>query len=145
MLLIRRKTTGEIYFPKGRKNIGETLEDAAVRETYEETGFRVTLLSLPTPTLATPPTATQSGSETSAITEPVAVSQRTTDRQLKIIFLFAAKGNSPAIPDAGTQQEGEDFEPLWVKVDDAVERLTFEDDRQIALYIINASDLVFSQ
>lgn len=137
LLLIRWKKNQEVLLPKGRKNIGETLEDAALRETYEETGFRVTLFPLPIPTLATSATAVDHFGRLSAVTEPVAVSQRLIDNKLKLIFWFAAKGDSTAAPSTGTQQEGEDFEPVWADLDGAVQSLTFDDDRQIAQAVIN--------
>lgn len=136
MLLIRWKTNGEVFLPKGRKNIDEALEDAAVRETYEETGFRVTLLPLRIPTLATP-AAADPDRHLSAVTEPVAVSQRHKDNKLKIILWYVAKGDSTAAPDAGTQQEGEDFEPVWAHLDNAVQSLTFDDDKRIAQRVID--------
>ncbi|TCD71180.1 hypothetical protein EIP91_012129 [Steccherinum ochraceum] len=40
------------FFPKGRKDMGESLTDAALREAYEESGYRVSLMPLPTPTRA---------------------------------------------------------------------------------------------
>ncbi|KFY08540.1 hypothetical protein V492_06144 [Pseudogymnoascus sp. VKM F-4246] len=130
ILLIRWKKNGEIFLPKGRKNIGESLEDAAVRETYEETGFRVTILPLPIPTLATPDAAIKQVSEEN--TEPIAFSQRVTDNNtLKLIFWFSAKGDSTVAPESGTQEEGEDFDPIWEDLDSVIETLTFADDRQI--------------
>jgi 8-oxo-dGTP pyrophosphatase MutT (NUDIX family) len=128
LLLIRWKKNQDVLLPKGRKNIGEKLEDAALRETYEETGFRVT---------ATPATASDPFDQSSAVTEPVAVSQRLIDNKLKLIFWFAAKGDSTAAPSTGTQQEGEETEPVWADLNDAVQSLTFDDDRQIAQAVIN--------
>ncbi|RDL36702.1 Uncharacterized protein BP5553_06054 [Venustampulla echinocandica] len=127
MLLIRWKKNGEVFLPKGRKNIGETLENAAIRETYEETGFRVTLLPLRIPTLATPVAAANLDGELT--TEPVA-------------------GDSTATPDAGTQEEGEDFDPVWADLENAVQTLTFDDDKQIAQTVVKlfrASSIVESQ
>lgn len=80
VLLIRWKNNGEIFLPKGRKNIGESLEDAAIRETYEETGFQVAIAPLRVPTLATPGTAVDEQVD-GLNTEPIAftsVSQTTT-------------------------------------------------------------------
>lgn len=131
VLLIRWKKNGEVFLPKGRKNIGESLEDAAVRETYEETGFRVAILPMRIPTLATPGTDDEQTNELN--TEPIAFSQRLTDNNtIKLIFWFAAKGDSTAEPDSGTQEEGEDFDPIWVHLNSAIETLTFADDRRIA-------------
>ena len=137
ILLIRWSENQEIYLPKGRKNIGETLEDAALRETYEETGSRVTLFRLPVPTLATLAGDVEAVGQMSATTEPVAISQRLVHDKLKIIFWFAARGDSTAVPETGTQQEGEDFEPLWVDLDSGVQSLTYDDDKQIARAVID--------
>ena len=42
--------------PKGRKDIGESIAEAALRETFEETGYRCSnFLPLPVPTLAPSP------------------------------------------------------------------------------------------
>ncbi|CAL1694445.1 unnamed protein product [Somion occarium] len=38
------------FLPKGRKDVGETLEHAALREAYEETGYRAEFLPLYSPT-----------------------------------------------------------------------------------------------
>ncbi|KAL1846789.1 hypothetical protein Plec18170_008930 [Paecilomyces lecythidis] len=138
VLVIRWKKTGEIFLPKGRKNIGENLEDAALRETHEETGFRVALLALPIPTLATPAAAVDDQPEDpNVVTEPVAVSHRFRNNKLKIIFWFVAQGDATATPDSGTQQEGEDFESIWIDRDQAVAILTFDDDRSIAQTVID--------
>lgn len=134
MLLIRYRKDGQVFFPKGRKNIGETLEDAAVRETYEETGFRVTLLPLRIPTLATPAADTNLGDVLS--TEPVAVAQFFKGDTLKLIFWFSAKGDSTATPDVGTQEEGEDFDPFWADLESAVQTLTYDDDKHIAQTVV---------
>ncbi|PQE16683.1 nudix domain-containing protein [Rutstroemia sp. NJR-2017a BBW] len=135
MLLIRWKKNREVFLPKGHKNIGETLEDAAIRDTYEETGVRVTLLSLQIPNLATPGAGAKQGCGLN--TEPVALSQRTmNDGVLKIIIWFVAQRNSMVAHDVGTQEEGEDFDPLWVGLGNAVRTLTFDDDKEIAERVI---------
>lgn len=55
VLLIWNKKLEIYQLPKGRKNIGEDMLSAAVRETYEETGVRATPLRLKIATRATPP------------------------------------------------------------------------------------------
>jgi 8-oxo-dGTP pyrophosphatase MutT (NUDIX family) len=55
VLLIWNKNLGIYQLPKGRKNIGEDMLSAAMRETYEETGVRATPLRLKIATRATPP------------------------------------------------------------------------------------------
>lgn len=49
IVLIRRKNPpfrGEIALPGGFVNVGETVEDACIREAYEETNIRVTIKKL---------------------------------------------------------------------------------------------------
>jgi len=43
------------FLPRGRKDMGETIEETAVREGYEESGYRCTLMPLDVPTNATRP------------------------------------------------------------------------------------------
>lgn len=55
ILLIRSRVSGEHMLPKGRKDVGETLEETAKRETFEETGISVKLRLVGIYTLATLP------------------------------------------------------------------------------------------
>jgi ADP-ribose pyrophosphatase YjhB (NUDIX family) len=55
VLLIWNKKLKIYQLPKGRKNIGEDMLSAAIRETYEETGVKSTPLRLKIATRATPP------------------------------------------------------------------------------------------
>ncbi|RYP58989.1 hypothetical protein DL769_008726 [Monosporascus sp. CRB-8-3] len=134
VLLIRRRKTGEVFLPKGRKDLGETFEETATRETFEETGIPVQLLPVEIKTLATSPSSssTTGAEHPGAITEPIAVAQRVTDGKLKIIFWFVASGDSTAVRQEGTQQENEDFDTLWVHFDHVESTLSFDDDRGIA-------------
>ncbi|KAM3549269.1 hypothetical protein MY1884_008814 [Beauveria asiatica] len=135
VLLIRSRGAGEYYLPKGRKDIDEFLEDAALRETWEETGVRAQLLPVRISTRATTSAAGGGGGGAdlaSCVTEPLAVAQRVSDGVLKIIFWFVAAADSAAAPEEGMQQEGEDFEALWVGWDKVRSTLTFEDDWRIA-------------
>ncbi len=55
VLVIYNRRLGIWQLPKGRKNIGEDLESAALRETYEETGVHAVLLPLKIRTRSTNP------------------------------------------------------------------------------------------
>ncbi|OIW31333.1 hypothetical protein CONLIGDRAFT_310541 [Coniochaeta ligniaria NRRL 30616] len=55
VLLIWNRNLKIYQLPKGRKNIGEDMLSAAMRETYEETGVTATPLRLKIATRATPP------------------------------------------------------------------------------------------
>jgi 8-oxo-dGTP pyrophosphatase MutT (NUDIX family) len=139
ILLVRTRSTNETSLPKGRKDENECLKTAALRETYEETGYPATILPLKVPTNAT------NRSVHGEHTEPIAITQRVTDSVLKIIFWYAASVDSQAVLEQGTQQEGEDFESVWVDWSQASTALTFADDGEIAqLAIRAASDLVSS-
>lgn len=130
VLLILHGKKGEYLLPKGRKDVGEGLEATALRETYEETGFRCKLLPLSFPTLATNQVAG------GLVTEPLAVTQRITQGKLKIILWYAAQADSTAKQVDGTQMEDEDLTSVWVDVPEVASTLTFEDDRAIASKVI---------
>jgi ADP-ribose pyrophosphatase YjhB (NUDIX family) len=46
MVVLKGKETGKITFPGGYRNLGETLEEAAKREFYEETGMFINQIEL---------------------------------------------------------------------------------------------------
>ncbi|KAH9943872.1 hypothetical protein B0H21DRAFT_471675 [Amylocystis lapponica] len=52
IVLLRDLATHCWFLPKGRKDVGESLEQTALREAYEESGFQVQFLPLYTPTNA---------------------------------------------------------------------------------------------
>lgn len=133
ILLIHLRSTNETFLPKGRKDENECLKAAALRETYEETGYSATILPLKVPTLATNRTGD------GAHEESIAVTQRVKDGVLKIIFWYAASVDSREVPEQGTQQEGEDFEPIWVDCTQPLAALTFDDDREVARLAIDAA------
>lgn len=132
LLMVRLRSTNEIFLPKGRKDENECLKTAAARETHEETGYHATILPLNVPTRAT----NRSGD--GEHTEPIAITQRITDGVLKIIFWYVASVDSQALPVQGTQQEGEDFESVWMDCGQALAALTFADDREITQMAIHA-------
>jgi 8-oxo-dGTP pyrophosphatase MutT (NUDIX family) len=166
ILLLKWLPANEVLLPKGRKDIGESLETTALRETYEETGLRVNSLPINAETLQTRPRIEQkwriaseqalaediTTTNTTAVAsanppilegdrglhkEAIAVQHRITSTgALKIIFWFVATGDAEAVPDEGTQDEGEDFENLWVKWEAIDAMLTWEDDRRLARYVV---------
>lgn len=128
VLLIYSRETNEYLLPKGRKNVEETLEEAALRETLEETGYKATLLPLSIPTRAT----SASPSASSLVTEPVCMSQRETDGVLKVIFWFAAEADSSTVELERPRQPGEEnYETVWMSFDEAKSKISFDDDREI--------------
>jgi 8-oxo-dGTP pyrophosphatase MutT (NUDIX family) len=141
-LLIRwRNPDGgvELMLPKGRKSIGETLEDAALRETLEETGYQAALLPLPVPTLATPDETAQQSHLT---TEPVSVTERYRGDVRKIIFWYAAQADSTLTPQRGVVQEGEDFEAVWADLSSVVDLVTHDTDRHVLMEVLRLVELL---
>jgi 8-oxo-dGTP pyrophosphatase MutT (NUDIX family) len=129
----------ELMLPKGRKNIGETLEDAALRETLEETGYRASLLPLPVPTLAT---SDGTSKQNVLTTEPVSVTERYRSDVRKIIFWFAAQAGSTLSPQRGVVQEGEDFEAVWEDFASVVNLVTHDSDRQVLMEVLRLVELL---
>lgn len=99
----------ELMLPKGRKSIAETLEQAALRETLEETGYEASLLPLPIQTLATSNGTSKQGD---LVTEPICMTERNSGAVRKIIFWFAAQADSTAALRGQMLQEDEDFEAV---------------------------------
>ena len=123
--------------PKGRKNVGESLEAAAVRETLEESGYKCTLINHHLPTKAL-------NMDDSLHAEPIAVQQRMSEGIRKIIFWYAAQVDSSSQPMSGMQEEGEDFEVRWADAKDAACQLSFADDRRIVEKALEALQSVRS-
>ena len=110
VLLLYYLPRQEYLLPKGRKNVGESLEAAAVRETREESGYQAHLYPHSLPTGATL-------LQSSKHTEPFAVQQRLTQKGVrKIIFWYLANVDSSATPLADLREVGKDFEVCWGKL-----------------------------
>jgi len=131
VLILYYRTKGEYLLPKGRKNVGESLQAAAERETWEESGYTCRLLQHNFPTRTPQPPRRPH-------TEPIAVQQRLTDGIRKIIFWYVAQADSSDQPTAQTQEEGEDFEVRWVCRKDAPSTMSFEEDRKIVEKALSA-------
>lgn len=130
MLIIRDRTNGEYKLPRGRKDWDETLEAAAERETFEESGVRCRLLPVPVQTRATPPkqhpllsmAAFNDSGEVSLgvpLTEPFALMQHFQDNgALSVVFFFVASADSRVAFTGNTQNWDEDYEAVWVPFGD---------------------------
>ncbi|KAF6815893.1 hypothetical protein CPLU01_14004 [Colletotrichum plurivorum] len=85
-LLVRWREEGQHTLPPDvKKDLGETLEEAATRGTFEQTGFRVDLLPVEIPTLATLPSGVAELPET--VTEPIAMTRSiASNGSLQVVF-----------------------------------------------------------
>lgn len=126
---------GEFFLPKGRKNVGESLEAAAIRETYEETGFSCKLLPVTMPSRVTP----RSGSKAhypdvvrmfEGVTEPICISIRPgPNGSQKIIFWFIATTDGSYTKETQIENE-QQFHVDFYTIEDAIAKLTFEEDKE---------------
>ncbi len=89
-------------FPKGHVENGETREEAALRETEEETGIKAQIISSPV----------------------VVPSQRPGDERKVYFFPSVYVSGEPG------PQEGETDEVMWVETEKAYSLLSFEADRK---------------
>lgn len=147
ILLIFNQKLQIYQLPKGRKDIGEDFVSAAIRETYEETGYRVELLPLLVGTRATVPPHTIQGpapakkvevATDTLNTEPLAMCTYP-DPQTesltpvhKMVFYYAARLEASEIsPDSGTQKSHERMVNAWVSPSEALALLRFKAERNV--------------
>ncbi|KAJ4320528.1 hypothetical protein N0V84_005814 [Fusarium piperis] len=141
--LLRNTYNNTYQLPKGRKNIDEDLLAAALRETYEETGLSVTPLPLKVATRATP-TQDMLGTFDTRVNpdvtdgllncevSSVCVYPCLHTGAFKMVFWFAAKVDSTAIPDEGTREAWEEHLKLeWVDATEAAAMMAFKSNGQV--------------
>lgn len=131
----------EYVLAKGRRNCGETTSDTAVREVEEETGYRCRLLPVTMSTRAPPMNEVGELEDVprtfSNITEPFFLQVRQLDgSNLKVIWWFIAAICEDRI-DCQQQKEEQKFKAKFYKYEAALERLSFENDRQMVRKAIN--------
>ena len=138
VLLVHYRPKHEHFLPKGRKNVGEPLALAAVRETLEETGHACGVRAHALPTTAPDPDPEPDDLHM----EPIAVQQRVVDGVRKIIFWYVAVGDSRATPRERTDEDAEMFEARWVPFEEAGTRMSFEDDRKVLATALAAAERI---
>ena len=105
LLLLRHRHGGHWSFPKGHVEAGETEEQTAHREIFEETGVQVTL---------------QDGFRH-------AVEYSPKPGVKKQVVYFLGEAHSAAL----VRQEEEISELRWVPIGDALKAVTFQNDRML--------------
>ncbi|KAG8986144.1 hypothetical protein FRB94_003701 [Tulasnella sp. JGI-2019a] len=135
--LLRSRRSSEVVLPKGHKDLGESLEEAALRETYEETGWRCEFLPVNLLTRVPPPGHASGDAPRMASAvkgEAIAVTLRHMDksgRNVKFVWWFVAQVTG-STRDEGTQMANENFDVEWVAADDAVKVLSRPGDKDAA-------------
>lgn len=107
--LVHKTKTNEWLLPKGRVEEGETLEQTAEREIFEETGYKNRPLKL-----------------LSVQVRPDIVDSS----KNKVIFWFCSLLSEGGKVE-NTQAEGEDFTGKWFDVKEALTVLKWEDDKKL--------------
>ncbi|KAG8748398.1 hypothetical protein FRC10_005945 [Ceratobasidium sp. 414] len=144
-VLLRRRPTlqvGILYhakedrhiLPKGRKDRGESIQETALRETYEETGHRCRYLPLNMKTRSQLPYVYVKDHPTYATSavEPIAMFMRhAAERDIKLIFWYVAEVDEKHAHEKGTQTGGEDYETRFVDADEVLDILTYTCDREV--------------
>ncbi|KAF1347297.1 NUDIX domain-containing protein [Lizonia empirigonia] len=139
--------TNEWMLPKGRRNIGESRKDAALREVAEETGLQCRLLPVTMPTRAcapsAPPDAPDEARTHTDITEPFMCTVRELPKGngTKLIWWYIAVLEYDAYSRKGPGEA--QFKPEFFTADEAVQKLHFESDREVlrkAVEIINTTE-----
>ncbi|KIP02358.1 hypothetical protein PHLGIDRAFT_79223, partial [Phlebiopsis gigantea 11061_1 CR5-6] len=134
VVVVYDEKNGYWFLPKGRKDVGESLEAAALREAYEESGYRAEFLPLSIPSNApTPPS--QRPRLLHPNTEPIYMSthrwyrpQRYQPRDasggeyLTFWYVGMIPDDAQWHPDTGMQDE-KDYRAHLLEYQDAMEKL----------------------
>ncbi|KAH0581255.1 hypothetical protein H2248_012361 [Termitomyces sp. 'cryptogamus'] len=132
--LLESAARNEWVLPKGRKDRSESIENTAVRETLEETGYPCELWPLRMPTRAPTPGDT-SGEDVVKIAEklvePIAITVRDLrDKGAKIIWWYITRTTGQErIAESQTAYEA--YKARFMEPAVAIERLTYQNDREI--------------
>eukprot|EP00924_Labyrinthula_sp_SR-Ha-C_P000982 snap_masked-scaffold_7-processed-gene-9.41-mRNA-1 protein AED:1.00 eAED:1.00 QI:0/-1/0/0/-1/1/1/0/304 len=133
VIVENRKKDGSVEFvlPKGRKNVGEDVQDAALRETFEETGYPCELFPLLMETRATETTDLEDlVREKKNISEPFCICTRTNIKSgMKLIFWYISKVTGKYV--SNTQMQNEDLSPVELPYMEAIEKLSFQDEKNM--------------
>ena len=114
MLLLDRPARGEVRLPKGHVEPGESLREAALREVREESGYAdVDIVA-----------------DLGTIVNHFVVPDRGRDVvREEVFFLMRMQSDEPFVQD---DHDASQFNTLWVPLDEAPARLTYESEKEFA-------------
>lgn len=118
LLLLDRPDRGEVRLPKGHIDPGENVEDTALRETEEEAGFA--------------DLAVLADLGSNRVEFDYKENHYIRDEHY---FLMALRSPRQSQRPANDAQQ---FRPLWVELDEAVNRLTFATEQQVVQKAVEA-------
>ena len=114
MLLLDRPMRGEVRLPKGHVEPGESPRDTALREVREEAGYAdLEILA-----------------DLGTLMNHFFVPDRAREvKREEIFFLMRLRSDEPFVRD---DHDAGQFQALWVPLDEAPARLTFESEKEFA-------------
>lgn len=112
-LIIFRKKTNDYTLPKGHVEEGEGLEEAAVRETFEETGYN-TKITQPIDSFEYTVKEQKNGEEV---------------RIIRRVYNFLAKVTGGDSDGKNIDENEGDMEIMWLPYEEACDRVTYEDNK----------------
>jgi len=110
VLLIKSKSRNSISMPKGKVEAGESLEETAIREVREETGYDTKIAS--------------------KIDDINFDFEKNGEKISKTVTYFKLELLNDSHPKPNLQKS-EDFENIWVTPNEAVSLLTYDDAREV--------------
>lgn len=123
VLLIRSESRNSYSLPKGRVEPGESLEQTAIREVQEETGYFTKIVQL--------------------IDTMIFEFDKDGEHFRKSVAYYLLELADKSDPKPNLQ-EGEDFENFWVKPDEALGLLTYSDARDVLQQAISLKSGIVS-
>ncbi|KAG5747067.1 hypothetical protein H9Q69_002478 [Fusarium xylarioides] len=142
--IMHDRKRNEYILPKGRRNIGESRRDTAIRETTEETGIPCRLLPINIESrlcLSDERDAPDEARVFKGLCEPISVQMRRIgEGEMKLIWWYIA-----AVEENKTAGKCEDeFEFEWYEYGEVLKKLTFQNDRELvakAVELVQSYDL----
>ncbi|KAI1118477.1 hypothetical protein F5Y14DRAFT_398566 [Nemania sp. NC0429] len=136
--------TDEYVLPKGRRKVGEAANAAAIRETVEETGIPCRLLPINLASRVCPVIEGENVPDEArfyeAVCEPVAVQlRRLGEGNMKLTWWYVAAVNED---EPTGRHEAHTFGVELLDFEDAVQKLTFRDNRELvrkAIELVNST------
>ncbi|KIP12291.1 hypothetical protein PHLGIDRAFT_329130 [Phlebiopsis gigantea 11061_1 CR5-6] len=136
LCVLHQPQKNKYVLPKGRKDFGESIEAACLRETFEETGYPCEFVPLRMATRATAPGDVRARDD--AVTrddmlEPVGVTVQDRGKKGgKLIMWYVTRVLDGAVRQDGTQMDSECFESQFLKAERAIPMLTAQEHRDLA-------------
>ncbi|EME76934.1 uncharacterized protein MYCFIDRAFT_122736, partial [Pseudocercospora fijiensis CIRAD86] len=131
--LVKHHKRNEYLLPKGRRNVGESRQETAVRETREETGFPTKLLPVTFRTHCTPNVEETEFTPDKPrrfenIVEPFMVGHRVIPNAgVKLIWWYIGAIDEEAVCGKGEEQ----FSAELFSFDEALKALHYQQDRDV--------------